>query len=110
MLHYQDLTEKQKSIVCNGCGPKAWFLPVPEFFCHASCDHHDFRYWIGCTWQDRRKADTEFYTAMRVDAGWNPIKLTICLTFYLAVRAFGADCFHFADRQRDEQDLEEVTS
>jgi len=102
------LTEEQKAFICNGCGPKGGWIPVPEFFCHASCDHHDFNYWIGCNWRDRRKADRQFYTEMRRDAGRNPLKQAVALTYYLAVRACGAAFFHYADQERDETDLEEA--
>ncbi|TSA45878.1 hypothetical protein D4R52_01625 [bacterium] len=105
MIRYRDLTEAQKIIMCNGCGPKAGWLPVPEFFCHASCDHHDFNYWIGHTEGDRRKADLEFLQEMLKDANVDPIKQTISITYWLAVRVFGAACFHYAEKERDETDL-----
>ena len=104
-VRYRDLTEKQKFIICNGCGPKGGWIPVPEFFCHASCDHHDFNYWLGGSEWDRLKADNQFYTEMRKDAGWNPLKLSVALTYYLAVRTCGFTCFHYADKERDENDL-----
>lgn len=105
MIRYRDITEEQKEKICNGCGPKGGIVPVPDFFMHASCDHHDFNYWIGCTIKDRWKADRQFYAEMRKDAGWNPIKQAIALTYYLAVAAGGAAFFHYADKQRDENDL-----
>jgi hypothetical protein len=105
MIRYRDLNETQKALICNGCGPKGGWIPVPEFFCHASCDHHDFNYWLGCTWRDRLRADNQFYTAMRRDAGWNPLKLSIALTYYLAVLSCGWSCFYFAETERDETDL-----
>ena len=108
MIRYRDLTKEQKSLICNGCGPKARFIPVPEFFCHASCDHHDFNYWLGCTWQDRRKADLQFYKEMRRDAGRNLIKQALALNYFLAVRTFGAACFHYANQERNETDLAEA--
>ena len=105
MIRYRDLTEAQKAFICNGCGPKGGKIPVPEFFCHASCDHHDFNYWLGCSILDRLKADLEFYREMIRDAGMNPIKQTIALTYFTAVRIFGPVCFHYAKQQRDEKDL-----
>ena len=83
-------------------------MPVPDFFLHEICDQHDFNYWIGCTWKDRLKADNQLYTAARKLAGWNPIKQAIALTYYIAVRAGGAFCFHYADRERDEADLAKI--
>lgn len=108
MIRYRDLSETEKRFICNGCGPKGRFVPVPEFFCHASCDHHDFNYWIGYREEDRQRADSEFYKAMRKDAGKNPIRHAIALTYYLAVRTFGATCFHYGDRERDWRDLVEL--
>jgi len=105
MIRYRDLTEEQKAIICNGCGPKGGWVPVPEFFCHASCDHHDFNYWLGYREEDRLKADRQFYTEMRKDAGWNPWKLSVALTYYLAVRVFGKSFFHYAKKERDVTDL-----
>ena len=105
MIRYRNLTTEQKAIICNGCGPKGGWIPVPELFLHEICDHHDFNYWIGCTWRDRLRADNQLYTAGRKRAGWNPIKQSIALTFYLAVLSCGWACFHFADRERDENDL-----
>lgn len=108
MIRYRDLTEEQKALICNGCGPKGGWVPVPEFFMHANCDHHDFNYWIGCTEKDRNKADRQFYKEARRDARWNPVKLSLALTYFLAVRFFGAVCFHYADKERDEIDLIEA--
>ena len=104
MIRFRDLTEKQKFIICNGCGPKGGWVPVPEFFCHASCDHHDFNYWLGGSEWDRLKADNQFYKEMRKDAGWNPLKQSVALTYYLAVRTCGFTCFHYG-KERDENDL-----
>lgn len=80
-------------------------MPVPEFFFHASCDHHDFNYWLGCTEADREKADNEFYEAMKQDVGWKWWRLPLAWTYYMAVRICGGACFHYADRERDENDL-----
>jgi hypothetical protein len=105
MIRFRNLTEKQKALICNGCGPKGGWVPVPEFCFHASCDHHDFNYWLGHTILDRLKADLQFYKEMRRDAGWHPGKLALALSYFLAVRAFGAVCFHYAEKERDEADL-----
>jgi len=80
-------------------------VPVPELFLHNICDHHDFNYWIGCTEKDRQKADMEFYQAGKRAAGWNPLKQVAALIYYLAVRTSGAPCFHYADKERDWDDL-----
>ena len=108
-IRFKDLTEYQKFIICNGCGPKGGWMPVPEFFCHASCDHHDFNYWLGGSEWDRLKADNQFYREMRKDAGWNPLKQSVALTYYLAVRTCGFTCFHYGE-ERNMDDLEKITN
>jgi hypothetical protein len=105
MIRYCDLTEEQKAIICNGCGPKGGWITAPQFFLHEICDHHDFNYWLGCTWRDRLKADNQLYTAGRQKARRDFSNQTLVLLYYLAVRTFGASYFHYADRERDENDL-----
>jgi len=77
-------------------------------FLHEICDHHDFNYWIGCRERDRRKADYQMWEAARKRAGWNPLMQSAAMVYFLAVRAGGAVCFHYADKERDENDLVEV--
>ena len=105
MIRYADLTEAQKTLICNGCGPKGGWVPVPDFLFHASCDHHDFNYWLGHTEGDRRKADHQFLVAMLKDAGDDEALQTLAITYWLAVRVFGGACFHYAAKERDETDL-----
>jgi hypothetical protein len=108
MIRYCDLTDEQKAIICNGCGPKGGWVPVPDFLFHASCDHHDFNYWLGCTEDDRRKADHEFLVEMLKDASDDEEMQKIAITYWMAVRLFGAFCFHYADHERNEKDLMEI--
>jgi hypothetical protein len=105
MIRFSDLTPEQEAFICNGCGGKGGWVPVPEFFCHASCDHHDFRYWKGGSEADRKDADHDFLVEMLKDAGDDPTKQTIALTYWMAVRLFGAFYFHYSDREQDEYDL-----
>lgn len=105
MIRFVDLTEEQEAVICNGCGPKGGWVPVPEFMFHASCDHHDFRYWKGGSEADRKDADHDFLIEMLKDAGDDPGKQTIAITYWMAVRLFGAFCFHYSDKERDEKDL-----
>lgn len=105
MLHFADLTPEQRARICNGCGPKGNFVPVPDFLFTASCDHHDFRYWRGGIELDRLAADNEFLYAMLADAGECHEMQVAAYTYYLAVRVFGAVCFHYAATPRDENDL-----
>jgi hypothetical protein len=83
-------------------------VPVPEFFCHEFCDQHDFNYWLGGSEEDREKADHQFLVAMLGAAGDDPAKQTVAFTYWMAVRLFGALCFHYTDRERDENDLAEA--
>ena len=80
-------------------------MPVPELFLHEVCDHHDFNYWLGCAEEDREKADLQLYAEGRKAAGLNPLKQAAALAYYIAVRLGGGFCFHYADRERDENDL-----
>jgi hypothetical protein len=91
MIRFSDLTPEQEAFICNGCGGKGGWVPVPEFFCHASCD--------------RKDADHDFLVEMLKDAGDDPTKQTIALTYWMAVRLFGAFYFHYSDREQDEYDL-----
>ena len=108
MIRYRDLTEKEKLIICNGWGPKAGWVPVPEFLFHASCNHHDFNYWLGCTEQDRARADHQFLEAMLKDAGKSKKYQTLAFTYWMAVRLFGAPFFHYSSRERNEDDLHQA--
>lgn len=110
MIKYADLTPEQKKFVCNGCGGKGGWINPPEFLFHASCNHHDFKYWQGCTEEDRLKADKEFYEAMKVDvsnAKWflKPYYHTWAWTYYKAVQISGKKFFHYGDRKKDLPDL-----
>lgn len=81
-------------------------MPVPEFVFHEACDHHDFNYWLGCTDEDRKKADVEFLQEMIRLANYNEGYIQLAFIYFNAVRRFGGTCFHYADRERDETDLE----
>lgn len=105
MLHFADLTPEQIKIICNGCGPKGGLLKVPDFLFKASCNHHDFRYWRGCSEQDRFNADTDFLTMMLIDAGEDHELQAIAHAYFMAVRCWGFACFHYADLPRAENDL-----
>lgn len=109
-LYYDDLTEEQKSLICNGCGPKAFGMKVPQFCFLASCDKHDFNYWKGCTEEDRKKYDSGFFWAMMEDVGNAKIYKRLfyagwALLFYTLVRLKGKDYFHYADNKRTKADL-----
>jgi len=112
ILKYDNLSEAEKRFVCNGCGGKSSIVPVPNFFFEASCNKHDLSYWIGCTEEDRKKADLGFYRAMKRDCKRVRWYLRVLLiphawawTYYKAVRLNGKKFFHFAETKRTREDL-----
>jgi hypothetical protein len=60
---YTELSPKEKKEICNGCGAKGG-IPVPNTFygldISEACNIHDFRYYVGTTWDDKVFADMEF--------------------------------------------------
>lgn len=111
MLKYSDLTLEQKQSICNGCGSKGGIINPPEFLFHASCNHHDFKYWQGCTEEDRLKADKEFYEAMKVDvsnARWflKPYYHAWAYIYYKAVQLKGKKAFYYGPKKKYLVDLE----
>jgi len=113
-VRFRHLTQYQKDIICNGCGPKGGLIKPPDFLFLASCNHHDFNYWIGCNKLHRKKADLQFYREMLKDVNNAPKEKQNYYRFwaksyYRAVRIFGWFCFHWASRQRDLYDLIKLT-
>lgn len=103
-FRYRNLTPEQREKLCNGCGPKGGWIPVPEFRFSASCDQHDMNYIIGGEEADRLKADFEFYSAMKNDImrlPWyrKPGAHIIAWTYYRAVRLCGKTCFHYGAKR-----------
>jgi hypothetical protein len=113
-VRYNDLTPQEKAIICNGCGPKALWLPLPKFMFRACCDHHDFNYWIGCKEIQRKKADLQFYREMIHDANvfdsvnTRKRRRAYAAIYYRAVRLCGFFCFHYARKQRTRIDLQKA--
>jgi hypothetical protein len=107
MKKYEELTPEQKKEICNGCGGKGSFITPPHaIFFHASCNHHDYGYWKGCTEKDRLDCDEKFYAAMIEDcktlnwfeyARYRPW----AWLYYKAVRAFGGNYFYYAKEKRE---------
>ena len=76
-LSWRNLTEEEKEAarragVVNGCGGKGSFVPVPEYRFSASCDFHDFSYWVGGTRIRRKMCDLGFLEALLSDADTEP--------------------------------------
>jgi len=104
-IRFRDLTDEERDIICNGCGPKGFPIPVPNFLFKASCDHHDFNYWLGCKRVHRLKADLQFYREMLKDAAGRRFYVFWATIYFWAVRLFGWCCFHWASKQRDSFDV-----
>lgn len=116
-IRFRDLTPEQIKCISNGCGGKGSFIPVPQFIFTASCDHHDFNYWLGYREEDRKLADDQFYQAMKNDykkmlddkiigrvkylyyKAWAYI-------YYSAVRKYGSSFFSYRSEERTREDLE----
>jgi hypothetical protein len=110
MLKYRDLTQEQKEKICNGCGSKGGFIKPPNFIFKASCNHHDFNYWRGNTKELKKKADKDFYNAMKLDIAEaafykKPFYHCWALTYYISVSMFGKKYFYFADSPKGLKDL-----
>jgi hypothetical protein len=107
-IRYKNLTLSQKLHICNGCGGKGSKIPVPSFIFSASCNHHDFQYWLGCNKAQRKKADRQFLTEMMVDT-LRSNKIIFysvwAIIYYCAVRLSGKKYFHKASEQRTLEDL-----
>lgn len=104
-IRFRHLTEEEKKIICNGCGPKGGPIPVPEFVFTEACNHHDFNYWIGANGLQRKKADLQFLMEMLLEAGGVAKYIRLANLYYRAVRIFGYFCFNYAKRQRNKRDL-----
>jgi hypothetical protein len=114
-IRYNNLTQFQKNIICNGCGGKGSILKAPKWLFNASCNRHDFNYWIGCKESDRLKADRQFLKAMRIDISemFFLLKLIRHLEaqlFYFFVRKFGKKFFYYGEKERNSNDLETFIS
>ena len=66
MILYRKLTEEQKNLLTNGCGPRRFFTINGTPFT-ASCRQYDFHYARGHSFTDKVKADSAFYRAMLRD-------------------------------------------
>lgn len=108
-LRWRYLSKLERRAIANGCGGKGGKVPVPDFLFTASCDHHDFNYWLGGSERDRRKADWQFYQAMLEDVHaqsiWvRPLAYMAAWLYYKAVRRFARQYFNYGP-PRDWEDL-----
>ena len=111
-VRFNDLTPQERAIICNGCGPKAFYIPLPTFLFRTCCDHHDFNYWLGCKEVQRKKADLQFLREMIHDANTADTvnarkrRRAYAVIYYFAVRVGGIFCFHYGRKQRTRMDLQ----
>ena len=99
-LRWEDLTDADRALICNGCGGKGSWIRPPAFRFEASCNHHDFGYWLGGDEDDRRTCDARFFGAMVSDAAllpwWRrPAHVVLAYVYFLAVRRCGAGFFAY---------------
>lgn len=111
MLKYINLTPLQKKHICNGCGGKGGWIKPPNFQFLASCNHHDFKFWIGHTLAHFKKANKDFYTWMKEDiknAKWykKAYYHVWAYAYYKAVDLGGKKYFYFSDTPKTLEDLE----
>ncbi len=108
------LTYDERKIIANGCGGKGGFFNPPEYLFTASCNAHDFNYWLGCSKEDRAKADAQFLDAMLADAQqakrwWTRLWLKgAAYRYFWAVRAIGWRFFTFADVEQGWDEVQEA--
>jgi len=106
-MELNDLNEKQREYVSNGCGGKDSRFPVPDLIFSDLCDQHDLDYWVGGDEKARKKVDRKFYKRMARKAWIDPGMQFAAFTFYRAVRRFGHEYFYYgAERVIDELNLE----
>ena len=109
-LKYSDLTRNQKRFICNSCGNKGGYIKPPNFIFKASCNHHDFYYWRGCTKEDFKEANREFYNLMKKDIEevefYKKAYYHVwAFSYFKAVEFVGKKYFNFSDKQKTLEDL-----
>lgn len=112
LCRMRNLNGPERAVLTNGCGGKGGWINPPDFMYTASCDHHDFNYWLGYTEADRKAADRKFYAAMIKDcrrAPWykRPFYRAVAWLYYRAVRLCGKRFFHYRELAPDEAASEE---
>jgi phospholipase A2-like protein len=114
-LKWRNLYYSERAALTNGCGGKGGWFDPPDYCFKASCDQHDFNYWLGGDESDRQKADRQFLAAMLEDVRacpwWaRPHCYLAAWRYYLAVRWFGASYFNFRQTPPTWEDVEQVLS
>ena len=112
ILKYKNLSEEEKKHICNGCGGKGGWVKPPNFRFKASCNHHDFKFWKGCSVEDFHIANKDFYNWMKEDirsAVWykRAHYRIWAFLYYGAVSIGGKKYFYFAKKPKTLEDLKE---
>lgn len=111
-LRWRHLTPEERKHISNGCGGKGSWVKPPNWLFRASCDIHDFNYWLGFTEEHRAKADHQFYEMMLEDAARTPWYYPKFLArwrawaYYKAVRRYARSYFYYATKERTRADLD----
>jgi len=115
-MKFEDLSEKQKVYICNGCGGKGGkIIPPYAIMFQSDCDHHDYGYWKGGNIWDRLKSDWKLFTNMLKDSNYG-LKIWKTLYFigwavcyFVGVRLAGFTFFHYGDtRVVENYDWEKI--
>ena len=75
---YWQMSESERRLRYNGCGPKGWGWAVPDYllgvYIGEACQCHDYAYEIGVTHEDKESADRSFLYNMqrciKAHGGW----------------------------------------
>lgn len=112
---WYELTDEQKTDICNGCGAKGSRLPVPDTIYGLSikraCDAHDLCYHLG---KDKDRSDAAFHMnlllliqdAYRTAPAWakwtglafllRALRRARAMTYYVAVSDLGGAAYRRA--------------
>lgn len=112
MLKYSDLKQSEKDFISNGCGAKNGFIKVPDFIFIASCNKHDFYFYLGNTWKLFFRANRKFYKYMRLDIKNSNVSFFKksyyhfwALNYFNFVSLGGSKYFNFSDTPKTLNDL-----
>ncbi len=113
-MKYSDLTEDEKALVNNGCGPAnmpEWCKKlIFSWMFEAQCGHHDWGYTVGGNELRRLECDVKFGKAMLKDVMMNYykaiIQTLIAPIFFLSVLLFGWMHFRYGMPLNKDEALE----
>ena len=110
-VRYIDAGDKQRGLICNGCGPAGWkFDLVPDTIWGLSvtqaCDIHDWGYHEGRTDLDKQTADLVLLVnliilCLRGRRWLLPLRAYRATSYYLAVARPGGAAFSAGKESAD---------